>query len=82
MGHGARRSLVLKTNSGAVIHKSLVYQRLEILRSTFHQSGGASLSPENSFGIKGHDRLIGAAQSDLARLSFASDRVKSEPNVT
>lgn len=40
MGQGACRCLVLKTNLGRVIHKSLVYQRLETLLCTFHQSGG------------------------------------------
>ena len=48
MGQGACRSLVLKTNLGPVIHKSLVYQCLETRLCTFHQSGSTSLSPETT----------------------------------
>lgn len=45
MGQGACRCLVLKTNLGPVIHKSLVYPRLETLQCTLHQSGDASVTP-------------------------------------
>ena len=45
MGQGACRSLVLKTNLGPVIHKSLVYQCLETSLCTFHQSESNPLSP-------------------------------------
>ena len=38
MGQGACRCLVLKTNLGPVIHKSLVYQWLQTLLCTFHES--------------------------------------------
>lgn len=51
MAQGACRSLVLKTNLGPVIHKSLVYQCLETLLCTFHQSGGTPLSPEKKKGF-------------------------------
>lgn len=44
MGQGACRTLVLKTNLGPVIHKSLVYQCLETLVCTFHQSRATALS--------------------------------------
>ena len=56
MGQGACRSLVLKTNLGPVIHKSLVYQCLETRLCTFHQSRSTSRSPEKIIHIKGHDR--------------------------
>lgn len=45
-GQGACCSLVLKTNLGPVIHKSLVYQCLQMLLCTFDTSRGTSLLPE------------------------------------
>lgn len=57
MGQGACRSLVLKTNLGPVIHKSLVYQCLETLLCTLNQSEGTSLSPESELFIS---RVISA----------------------
>lgn len=55
MVQGTCRCLVLKTNLGPVIHKSLVYQCLETRLCTFHQSGRTSLYPEKNIHIKGHD---------------------------
>lgn len=79
MGQGACRSLVLKTNLGPVIHKSLVYQCLETRLCTFHQSGSTSLSPENKVFMW---RVMIATETGVAGSSFRVIVSKSDLKVT
>lgn len=53
MVQGACCSLVLKTKLGPVIHKSLVYQLLQTLQCTFHESRGTSRSPDRKHSSHG-----------------------------
>lgn len=74
MVQGACCSLVLKTKLGPVIHKSLVYQCLQTLQCTFHESRGTSRSPDMKHSSQGSKITSSADPEEVERqTSLLSD---------